>query len=86
MTTTDTQQGGQQSAQDIAAEIVALEALYAQVADYAEIIKDRFAALKSKGHDVKALRKVIARRKRDRDEVADEDAMIEMIESALEGK
>lgn len=46
-------------------------------------IKDIFAEAKGLGFDVGAMRKVIARRKRDREEVVAEDAMIELFEEAL---
>jgi uncharacterized protein (UPF0335 family) len=46
-------------------------------------IKDIFAEAKALGYDAKAMRKVIARRKRDREEVVAEDTMIELIEEAL---
>lgn len=49
----------------------------------ADDIKDIFAEAKGNGYDVKAMRKVIARRKRDREEVIAEDSMIEVIEEAL---
>lgn len=45
-------------------------------------IKDIFAEAKGHGYDVGAMRKVIARRKRDREEVMAEDAMIELFEEA----
>lgn len=46
-------------------------------------VKDIFAEAKGLGYDTKALRKVLARRKRDREEVLNEDTMIELFEEAL---
>ena len=48
-------------------------------------MKEVFAEAKGEGYDVKVLRKVIARRKRDRDDLAEEQAVLEMYETALEG-
>ena len=45
--------------------------------------KEVMAEAKSRGYDVKALRKVIAMRKRDRDDLAEEEAMIEIYRDAL---
>lgn len=51
----------------------------------ADLAKDVFAEAKARGYDPAILRKVIARRKRDRDDLAEEQAVIEMYETALEG-
>lgn len=60
-----------------------VENLDAQIKDLQEDKKEVFAVAKSNGLDVKALKKVIARRKRDREDVEAEDDMIELIEDAL---
>lgn len=60
-----------------------VENLEAQIKDLQEDKKEVFAVAKSNGLDVKALKKVIARRKRDREDVEAEDDMIELIEDAL---
>lgn len=62
------------------------ERLEAEKQDAADAIKDLNAEVKSLGYDLPTFNTVIKRRKRDRDEVAEEDAMIEMYEAALEGK
>lgn len=46
-------------------------------------IKDVYAEAKANGFDVKVLRKVVARRKRDNDEVAEEEAVLELYLQAL---
>ncbi|KQQ04508.1 hypothetical protein ASF56_12225 [Methylobacterium sp. Leaf122] len=46
-------------------------------------IKDVYAEAKGNGFDTAVLRKIIARRKRDRDEVQEEDAILELYLSAL---
>lgn len=49
----------------------------------ADDIKEIKAEAKAAGYDVKVMNKVIARRKRDRDELAEEDALIEVYEEAV---
>ena len=51
----------------------------------ADLAKDVYTEAKARGYDPAILRKVIARRKRDRDDLAEEQAVIEMYETALEG-
>jgi uncharacterized protein (UPF0335 family) len=46
-------------------------------------IKEVYAEAKGNGYDVKVLRKVIARRKRDRNEIAEEEAIIDLYEQAV---
>lgn len=62
------------------------ERLEAEKQDAADAIKDLNAEVKSLGYDLPTFNTVIKRRKRNRDEVAGEDAMIEMYEAVLEGK
>lgn len=60
-----------------------IERIQAEKAELAETEKDFFACAKSAGYDGKILRKVIARRKMDRDALAEEGALISMYEDAL---
>ena len=46
-------------------------------------MKDVFSEAKSQGYDTKVMRKVIALRKRKPDEIAEEEAIIDMYRSAL---
>jgi len=62
------------------------ERLEAEKQDAADAIKDLNGEVKSLGYDLTTFNTVIKRRKRNRDEVAGEDAMIEMYEAVLEGK
>jgi uncharacterized protein (UPF0335 family) len=62
-----------------------IERLSAEKQDIAETIKEVFAEAKGRGYDAAVLRKVIARRKRDRDDLAEEEAVLEMYETALRG-
>lgn len=49
----------------------------------AEDIKDVYAEAKGTGFDVKVIRKVIARRRADRDKLAEEEQLIALYEQAI---
>jgi uncharacterized protein (UPF0335 family) len=59
------------------------EHLEAEKRDIAEQLKEVMAEAKGRGYDTKALRKIIALRKRDKDDVAEEEAVLEMYKAAL---
>lgn len=59
------------------------EQLDAEKKDIAEHIKEVFAEAKGRGYDTKVMRKVIALRKRKPDEIAEEEAIIDMYRHAL---
>lgn len=59
------------------------EQLDAEKKDIAEHIKEVFAEAKGRGYDAKVMRKVIALRKRKPDEIAEEEAIIDMYRHAL---
>ena len=59
------------------------EQLNAETQDIADQRKELFAEIKGRGYDAKAVRKIIARRKRKPNEIAEEEAVIEIYESAL---
>ena len=59
------------------------EQLEAEKADVAEQQKELMAEAKGRGYDTKVMRKVIALRKRKPDEIAEEEAIMEMYRSAL---
>ena len=63
-----------------------IEAGEAEKAEAGERIKEHYANAKGMGYDTKVLRKVIARRKRARDELAEEEAILEVYETALNGE
>lgn len=60
-----------------------IERLEAEKADIADQQKEVFAEAKGRGYDVKVLRLVIAQRKRDRDDLAEEAQVLEMYKQAL---
>ncbi len=59
------------------------EQLEAEKKDITERQKEVMAEAKARGYDTKVMRKVIALRKRDRDDVAEEEAILEMYKQAL---
>lgn len=71
------------AARELRAFIERAERLAAEKAEIAEQEKEVFAEAKGRGYDTKVLKKVIAIRKRNRDDVAEEDAILEMYMSAL---
>lgn len=60
-----------------------IERLEAERKDLAEQNKEVFAEAKGRGYDVAVMRQIIARRKRDKDDLAEEDAVLEMYEEAM---
>ena len=59
------------------------ELLETEKADVAEQQKELMAEAKGRGYDTKVMRKVIALRKRKPDEIAEEEAIMEMYKTAL---
>lgn len=59
------------------------EQLEAEKADVAAQQKELMAEAKGRGYDTKVMRKVIALRKRKPDEIAEEEAIMDMYKAAL---
>ncbi len=59
------------------------EQLESERQDVAEQQKELMAEAKGRGYDTKVLRKVIALRKRKPDDIAEEEAVLEMYKAAL---
>ncbi|MBC2835210.1 DUF2312 domain-containing protein [Paragemmobacter straminiformis] len=59
------------------------EQLESEKKDVAEQQKELMAEAKGRGYDTKVLRKVVALRKRKPDEIAEEEAVLEMYKQAL---
>ncbi len=59
------------------------ESLEAQKKDLAEEMKEVMAEAKGRGYDTKVLKKIIAIRKRDKDDIAEEEAILELYKEAL---
>jgi len=60
-----------------------IERLDAEKKDIAEQQKEVMAEAKARGYDTKVMRKLIALRKRDKDDIAEEEAVLEMYKEAL---
>ena len=60
-----------------------IERLEAEKQDAADAQKEVYAEVKGRGYDAAVLRKVVVRRKKDRDALAEEEAVLEMYEAAL---
>ena len=59
------------------------EHLEAEKKDIADQQKEVMAEAKGRGYDTKVMRKVIALRKRDKDDIAEEEVVLEMYKAAL---
>ena len=59
------------------------ERLEMEKKDIADHQKEVMAEAKSRGYDTKVMRKIIALRKRDSDDIAEEEAVMEMYKEAL---
>ena len=59
------------------------EQLEAEKKDITEQQKEVMAEAKGRGYDTKVIKKIIAIRKRDRDDVAEEEAILEVYKQAL---
>lgn len=59
------------------------EHLEAEKKDIADQQKEVMAEAKGRGYDTRVIRKVIAMRKRDKDDLAEEEAVLEMYKAAL---
>ena len=76
------------SSYDVTAEelrqfIERVESLEAEKSDIAEQIKEVYAEAKGRGYDTKVMRKVISLRKREPDDIAEEEAILDMYKEAL---
>lgn len=59
------------------------EQLEAEKKDIAERQKEVMAEAKARGYDTKVMKKIVALRKRDKDDVSEEEAILEMYKTAL---
>ncbi|ABL69837.1 MULTISPECIES: DUF2312 domain-containing protein [Paracoccus] len=60
-----------------------IEHLEQEKKDIAEQIKEVYSESKSRGYDTKALRTIISLRRKDKDQVAEEEAVLEIYKQAL---
>ena len=59
------------------------EHLEAEKKDITEQQKDIMSEAKARGYDTKVIKKIIAMRKRDRDDLAEEEAILDIYKAAL---
>ena len=71
------------AAQELRQFVERYERLEAEKKDIAEAQKEVMAEAKGRGYDTKVLRKVVALRKRDANDIAEEEAVLDMYKSAL---
>ena len=60
-----------------------IEHLEAEKKEIADQVKEVMAELKGRGYDVKAVREIVKLRKRDADDIAEEEAVLDMYKAAL---
>ena len=61
-----------------------IETIEQEKADYLEALKDAFSEAKSLGFDVKIIKHVLKLRKKDKEQLAEEDNLIELYRGALD--
>ena len=71
------------TAEELRQFIERFEQLEAEKKDLADQLKEVMAEAKGRGYDTKVLRKVVALRKRKPDDIAEEEAVLEMYKAAL---
>ena len=71
------------TAGELQAFIERLERLEAEKKDIAEQAKEVMGEATGRGYDAKAIRKILALRKREPDDIAEENAVLEMYANAL---
>lgn len=71
------------TADELRAFVEGFERLEAEKSDLSEQQKELMAEAKARGYDTKALRKIIALRKREPDDIAEEEAVLEMYKEVL---
>lgn len=71
------------AADELRAFVERAERLEQEKREIAEQVKEVMAEAKGRGYDTKALRKLIAMRRKDRDALAEEDAVLDMYREAL---
>lgn len=78
-----TEQSYRVTADELRQFIERFERLEAEKRDVADQQKEVMAEAKGRGYDTKVMRKVIALRKRDKEDLAEEEAVLDMYKEAL---
>jgi len=63
--------------------VESIESLQADAKGIADDIKDKYAEAKGRGYDTKALRAIVAERKKNADDVAEFESIVELYRAAL---
>ena len=71
------------AADELRSFIERIERLDAEKKDIADQQKEVMAEAKGRGYDVKAIRKIVSLRKRDKDDLAEEEAILDTYMAAL---
>jgi uncharacterized protein (UPF0335 family) len=71
------------TAEELRQFIERIEQMTAEISDISEARKEVFAEAKGRGYDTKVIRKLIGIRKRRADDLAEEEAILDMYKSAL---
>lgn len=79
----ETQENYRVTADELRQFIERVERLEAEKKDIADSQKEVFSELSGRGYDSKIVKKIIAMRKRDRNDLAEENALLEMYAEAL---
>lgn len=83
MSDTETDSSYRVTADELRQFIERFERLEIEKKDLADQQKEVMAEAKGRGYDTKVMRKLVALRKRDRDDIAEEEAVLEMYKQAL---
>ena len=76
-------ESGGVAAEELKQLIERVERLEEEKRDVAEQIKEVFAEAKGRGYDTKVMRKVVALRRRTADDIAEEEAILDLYREAL---
>jgi len=83
MTDTSTDTSYRVSADELRQFIERYERLEAEKKDIADAQKEVMAEAKGRGYDTRVMRKLVAMRRRDRDDLAEEEAVLDLYKEAL---
>ena len=75
--------GGSVAAEELRSFIERVERLEEEKRDLADGLKEVYAEAKGRGYDTKVMRKVVALRRRTADDIAEEEAVMDLYREAL---
>lgn len=79
----DITEGSSVAGEELRAFVERYEQLEAEKKDIADLQKEVMAEAKSRGYDTKILRKIVALRRKDPQEISEEEAILELYKEAL---